>query len=83
MVLGIFAMKDALNGFMNIFPEQSSDMAKRGFLHGLACAEPSSLFYTHPQDYSLYRLGDFDTESGRIDVYLTPEFIVGGEKHNG
>lgn len=80
MVIGIFSMKDQLNGFMNVFPETNTDMAKRGFLHGLASADATSLFYSNPQDYSLYRIGDFDTESGMITVYPTPLFVVGGEK---
>lgn len=80
MVIGLFSMKDNLNGFMNCFPEQNSDMAKRGFLHGLANAQPDSLFYSNPQDYSLFRVGDFDTDSGQIIAYPTPEFIVGGTK---
>lgn len=82
MVYGIFSMKDDLNGFMNIFHEVSSDVAKRGFLHSLAVADPHSLFYSHPQDYSLYRLGDFDSDSGLITVYPTPEFIVGGQSRH-
>lgn len=81
MKLGIYSMKDALNGFMNIFPEQNDEMAKRGFLHSLKYAKSDSLFFSNPQDYSLYKLGTFDTESGKLEVISTPEFIVGGVKY--
>jgi hypothetical protein len=80
MKYNIYSMKDDLNGFMNFFPEISDEVAVRGFSHALACADPNSLFYTNPADYSLYALGTFDTDSGTIEVYPAPRFLIRGEK---
>lgn len=80
MKYNIYSMKDDLNGFMNFFPEISDIVAVRGFNHALACADPNSLFYTNPADYSLYVLGTFDTDSGTIEVYSAPRFLIRGDK---
>ena len=80
MVYTVYSMKDDLNGFMNFFPEVSDEVAIRGFNHALACADPNSLFYTNPADYSLYAIGTFDTESGAIEAFPSLRFLVRGEK---
>ena len=80
MKFGIFAIKDDLNGFMNLFLEQNSDLAKRGFLHGMSTASTDSLYYSNPTDYALYELGSFDIESGKIEVLPTPNLVVRGER---
>lgn len=80
MVMVIASMKDELNGFMNLFLEKSNDIVKRNFMHTLAVAEPSSLFYSHPEDYSVWVVGTFDSDTGVVDLYATPELIVRGGK---
>lgn len=81
MMKCIFAYHDALNGFVNIFLDNSDASAKRGFLSALACADVGSLFYSNPTDYSLYRLGMFDMSTGEI-VVETPVIICKGEKRD-
>lgn len=80
MIIGVYAMKDALNGFMNVFPEQNDDAAKRGFIHAMRTAKPDTLFYSNPDDYALYKLGEFDTTSGVMEVLPTPLYLVGGQE---
>lgn len=36
-----------------------------------------SRIHAHPEDYSLYKLGSFNDESGKIDSNI-PEFMVKG-----
>lgn len=79
MKKGLFAVKDRLNGFMNVFLEDNDDVAKRGFLVGLASQPEGSLFYVHPDDYSLYRLATIDLESGAILLEAVPQWIVSGD----
>lgn len=82
MIYKVYSMHDRLNGYFNIFFDQSDDIAKRGFLHALKTASPGSLFLSNPDDYSLYRLAEFDTESGVISPLPTPEFLIRGEKND-
>lgn len=82
MKLNIYSMHDRLNGYFNIFMDKSDEIAKRGFLATFKDAEKGSLFYSCPEDYSLYKLGEFDVESGVITPLPTPEFLVRGEKND-
>lgn len=75
----IFSMKDELNGFVNIFLESSEAVAKRNFLHSMATADINHLFYSHPEDYSLWYFGEFGLD-GTIVLLDTPRLVVRGEK---
>ena len=76
MKLNVYSMHDRLNGYFNIFMDKSDEIAKRGFLATFKEADKGSLFYSCPEDYSLYRLGEFDTDSGVITALSTPDFLV-------
>lgn len=78
MERNVYAVKDRLNGFLSPFLDMSDASAKRGFLHSMHNAQPDSLFFTHPEDYSLYKLGAFETESGKLISLPTPQFICDG-----
>ncbi len=66
MILGIYSIKDALTGFMNCTLEQNDASAIRNFEH--AVTRVDSLFFSHPEHYSLYRIGTFDTTHGITDI---------------
>lgn len=76
MKLSIFAIKDTKTGFLSMTTEQNVQCAVRNFDH--AMKNTQSLLYTHPEDFELYHLGEYDTESGIITPLPTPEFIVAG-----
>lgn len=60
----IYSIRDAKVGFMTPTLDQNDAAAARNFEHAILNAD--SLMNSHPADYSLYRIGDFDTESGAI-----------------
>lgn len=64
MIYGIYAVRDVKTGFLSPTLDVNGDSAIRNFEHALMRAD--SLFFTHPSDYSLYRIGDYDTETGLI-----------------
>lgn len=64
MIYGMYAIRDLKTGFLNISLEQNDNSAIRNFEH--ACMNSDSLFYTHGSDYSLYRIGTFDTDTGLV-----------------
>ncbi len=80
MIKGIYGYHDALNGFVNMFVENGDKVAVRGFQSAIKAAEPASLFYTNPTDYSLYKLGTFDTDTGSITLEAAPVILCRGEK---
>lgn len=79
MIKGLYAYHDALNGFVNVFLENSDAVAKRGFISAIQYAQEGSLFYTNPTDYSLYKLGNFDLATGEV-IVENPVIICRGER---
>lgn len=65
MKLGVYSIRDSLTGFMNVTLEQNDASAIRNFEH--AVTRVDSLFYSHPEHYSLFKIGEFDTQHGFID----------------
>lgn len=79
MIYNIYAIRDLKTGFMSLTLDQNDPSAMRNFKH--ACMNTQSLFFTHPEDYALYCLGEFDTDEGqiypknaRILMYATDSF---------
>lgn len=68
MIYGIYAIKDAKTTFMPANVDYNDASAVRNFEH--AVRQPDSLLRSHPADYSLWRVGQYDNEDGEI----TPEW---------
>lgn len=69
MNYGIYAIKDAKTTFMPANVDYNDASAIRNFEH--AVRQPDSLLQSHPADYSLWKIGTFDNETGAI-VSLWP-----------
>lgn len=76
MMFGIYGVKDAKTGFMSPTVDQNDFSAWRNFEH--AVRNSGSVMTSHRQDFDLYRLGHFDSESGKILVEDTPVLVVAG-----
>lgn len=70
----VVAIRDDKTGFFSPQCEPSEASAVRNFEHAVT-SRPDSLFFTHPADYSLYRIGTFDSDDGFLESCL-PEPIV-------
>lgn len=69
----VISMRDNKVGFMNLNIETNVQTAKRNFEN--ACMKEESLLMSHPEDFGLWKVGDFDTETGLISP-CTPEVII-------
>lgn len=69
----MYSIRDAKVGFMTPTIDQNDSAAARNFEHAVLNA--ASLMNSHPGDYALYRIGEFDTESGAITGYM-PEHVM-------
>lgn len=74
MIYPIYVIKDAKIGFMNPTVDQNDMTAVRNLR--VAMADDHSVIKLHASDFSLYKIGNFDTESGIIDSFSSPEFIA-------
>lgn len=64
MIFGIYSIRDTKCGFLQPSLDQNNEVAVRNFEHAIQRVD--SLFFTHPQDYSIYKIAEFDTDSGII-----------------
>lgn len=67
MKYSVYVIRDLKVGFMSPTVDHNDASAIRNFEH--AVKNTSSLMNSHPEDYTLYRIGEFDSESGMIDGY--------------
>lgn len=69
MIYGLYSMRDAKTGFMAPQCEPNDQAAIRNFHHAVLNSD-QSLLKSHPQDFSLYLVGKFDSDSGIIDLVV-------------
>ena len=74
MKYGLYAIKDSKSTFMPCNADLNDATAIRNFEH--AVMQPDSLLRSHPNDYSLYLVGDYDNESGTVYPVVPPKFLV-------
>lgn len=73
MKLGLYCMHDAKVGFLSVAASSNDFVARRNFEN--ACAVQGSILRTHSQDFTLYKVGEFDDASGEITPFSPPVFI--------
>lgn len=71
----VFCIRDVKSGFLQPTVEVNAGVAVRNFEHAVLRNE-DSLFFSHPEDYSLFLIGTFDTDSGVITPQTVPEEVV-------
>ena len=62
MKFGLYSIKDAKTGFMTPVLEQNDAAALRNF--SAAVNQPDSLMRQYPNDFALFKVGNFDTDDG-------------------
>lgn len=75
MKRSIYAIHDALNGFGSPFVDTNDATAKRNF--SFAVNNNNDMSFS-PSDYDLYKVGEFDHETGVLIPLSTPLLIVKG-----
>lgn len=74
MKYGVYSINDSLTGFLSPTFELNDAVALRNFEH--AVVSSPSLFTSHPEHYTLYRIGSFDSTTGVFVSCTPPEQIV-------
>ena len=77
MIYNIYAMRDELTGFLPPTYDINDAAAMRNFR--VAILRSSDSIHYMPSDYSLYRLGLYDSDTGRLIVDEVPTFLMRGE----
>lgn len=78
MKLQMFAIKDAaLDTFLRPFAANTSQQAARLFQDEIN--NPQGDMFKHPDDYTLYNLGDWTDETGAFNTHSQPILILRGK----
>lgn len=64
----IYAIKDVKSGFTTIFPRANDELARRDF-YGAVNSSNNQL-NTFPEDFELWRVAEFDIQSGESKTDL-------------
>lgn len=75
MIYQVFAIRDVHTGFLTPTVDVNEASAMRNFEHAVLRNE-DSLFFSHPEDYALFFLGTYDTDTGLIKAMSTPEQMI-------
>jgi len=74
----LFTIVDAVSEKAgNIFQTETIGEAERQFHDALKNAQAGSLFHTHPQDFSLWLIGEFDDKAMEITNTEKRKITVG------
>ncbi|ALS03451.1 VP5 [Gokushovirus WZ-2015a] len=76
MKFNVYAIRDVHTGFLSPTFEINDAVAMRNFSHAVQQSE--SVLFTHASDYSLYRIGVFNSDTGRIDPEDLPVLVCEG-----
>ncbi|UPW41952.1 nonstructural protein [Dipodfec virus RodF1_59] len=76
MILGVYSMRDALSGFLQPTFEVNDQVAYRNFEHAIMTTP--SIISSHCHDFTLYQIGTFDSETGRITPLESHKLVVDG-----
>lgn len=81
MIFRMYSTHDSLTGFMSPILDQNDASAMRGF--AMACREGKSIMTFRPEDYTLYYIADFDSNTGELLPVVPPQVICRGDSFRG
>lgn len=64
MIYGLYSIRDTKTGFMTPVMEVNDEAAVRNFFH--AVQNSDGILYSFSQDFTLFKVGSFDSESGAV-----------------
>lgn len=78
MIKNLYSIKDRLQGFMSPFYDVNDEIAMRNFD---SAAQKNDIIWFNPDEFSLYRLGSYNDESGLLVSEPTPVFLMQAIDH--
>lgn len=72
----LYSIRDLKTGFMSPAMEMNDAAAARNFTH--AVLHSDGILYSHAQDFSLFRIAEFDSDSGVVSPVVPPVLVLEG-----
>lgn len=74
MTFGVYAIRDVKVGFQSISVQPNDATAVRGFESTVL--QSDSVLFTHSEDFALYKLGEFDADTGHVAGLELPVLLI-------
>lgn len=74
MTFGVYSVRDIKSGFQNLILQANDAIALRSFESSVLNAD--GVLLTHAQDFALYKLGLFDSDTGCMTVDNIPVLMA-------
>lgn len=74
MKLGVYAVRDVKVGFQTPHVQANDAVAVRGFES--AVMQSQSELFTHAADFSLFKIGEYDADTGRLTPLEIPLQLI-------
>lgn len=75
MIFGVYSIRDMKSGFLAPSVEVNDAVAQRNFEHAVLNSE-QSLFFSHPEDYVLMKIGEMDSDKGVLFPLVPIEEVI-------
>lgn len=76
MIYGLYAIRDVKTGFMTPTMDASDPAATRNFFHAVRNSE--GILFSYSQDFDLYHIADYDSDSGVVTALSPIKFVAHG-----
>lgn len=76
MKMGMYAIRDAKTGYFAPTVEVNDFAAVRNFEH--AVTNGDSLLFSHSDDFDLFKIGEYDSDSGLVSACSPHVHLVSG-----
>lgn len=76
MKFNCYSIRDSKTGFLSPAFEVNDQVAMRNFSH--AVSNSDSVLFSHARDFDLYKIGTFDSDTGRLMPIEVPVLIMSG-----
>lgn len=78
MIYNVYCMRDDKTGFLSPTVDTNHLTAARNFEN--AIMQGQGVLFTHADDFRLYCIGEFDTESGQLIPHAVPGLVHEGSQ---
>ena len=80
MIFGVYAIRDVRTGFLSPTVEVNDAVAIRNFSHGVMRSDTT--LHTFAGEYDFYKIGTYDSESGKLEPISPVEFLCAASSVN-
>lgn len=79
MIYTVVSVRDFKSGFLPPTCDLNDMTAIRNFESAVLNVDSHNLFFSHPEDYALFRLGTFDSDTGRFELDDLVELVTAAQ----